>query len=384
MSPVVTMMIGRLDDWIEVLVKRDGILTTRATAHWAGIACFKRAYPIFRERGYRARLLAAAYRHHLHWSELIGGDIVLTIPHAWQRLFNESGLEVAPRMDEPVPEEIVAELYRKLPDFRRAYDARRDDGRGVRLVRADGAHAPRVHRLLPGPGGDGPRLHAPEPGPPVAPRRNRVTPLGELVADPGAGLVYGNRGCLHDAPDAIRRRVQRQALDRLPARVPRPAPHSRCMQPGRYTELFFLDEATAFAAGHRPCAECRREDYGRFRRSGTSFIPGRPVPTRSTASPRRAPRSRHASATSSRLVRRRPAGRRVRAPSGRAVPRAWRRTAEWTAAGYTRRLPRPAAAVTITPPSLVAVLGAGWSPDVPLLHPTSSRLPGTVRRPTRR
>ena len=73
-------------------------------ANWAGIACLKKAYGIFQERGYRARLLAAAYRHHLHWSELIGGDIVLTIPYKWQRLFNASDIEVRPRMDDPVPE----------------------------------------------------------------------------------------------------------------------------------------------------------------------------------------------------------------------------------------------------------------------------------------
>ena len=122
MSPVITMMVGRLDDWLQVLGKRDGILATPGYTSWAGIACLKRAYPIFQERGYRARLLAAAYRHHLHWSELIGGDIVLTIPYAWQRLFNESDLGVVPRMDDPVPEEIVAELERKFADFRRAYD----------------------------------------------------------------------------------------------------------------------------------------------------------------------------------------------------------------------------------------------------------------------
>jgi transaldolase len=122
MSPVITMMVGRLDDWLQVLEKRDGILATPGYVHWAGIACLKRAYPIFQERGYRARLLAAAYRHHLHWTELIGGDLVLTIPFAWQRLFNESDLEVVARMDEPVPEEIVAELYAKFADFRRAYD----------------------------------------------------------------------------------------------------------------------------------------------------------------------------------------------------------------------------------------------------------------------
>jgi transaldolase len=122
MTPVCTMMVGRLDDWLQVLVKRDGIVTNPGYAHWAGIACVKNAYPIFRERGYRARLLAAAYRHHLHWSELIGGDIGLTIPYAWQRLFNSSDVEVVPRMDDRVPEEIVSELYRKFADFRRAYD----------------------------------------------------------------------------------------------------------------------------------------------------------------------------------------------------------------------------------------------------------------------
>jgi transaldolase len=122
MLPVVTMMVGRLDDWIEVLVKRDGVLIDPGYPHWAGIACVKKAYPIFQERGYRARPLAAAYRHHLHWTELIGGDIVLTMPHAWQRLFNESDFEVVQRFDEPVPEQIVAELYRRFLDFRRAYD----------------------------------------------------------------------------------------------------------------------------------------------------------------------------------------------------------------------------------------------------------------------
>jgi transaldolase len=122
MSPVSTMMIGRLDDWMQVLIKRDGVMVDPGCAHWAGIACFKRAYGIFRERGYRARLLAAAYRHHLHWSELIGGDIVLTIPYPWQRLFNGSEIEVVPRMENPVPERALDELRRNFPDFRRAYE----------------------------------------------------------------------------------------------------------------------------------------------------------------------------------------------------------------------------------------------------------------------
>jgi len=122
MRPVATMMIGRLDDWLQVVAERDGVLLTPGVVSWAGIACFKHAFPIFRERGYRTRLLAAAYRSSLHWTELIGGDVVLTIPAKWQRLFNTSGIEVRPRFDEPVATEIVDELYEKLPDFRRAYE----------------------------------------------------------------------------------------------------------------------------------------------------------------------------------------------------------------------------------------------------------------------
>jgi transaldolase len=123
MSPVCTIMVGRLDDWMQVLVKRDRITVDPSVVHWAGLACMKRAYGLFKERGYRTRLLAAAYRHHLHWSQLIGGEVILTIPHAWQRRFNDSSIEVVPRMDEPVPLTIVDELYRSFHDFRRAYDA---------------------------------------------------------------------------------------------------------------------------------------------------------------------------------------------------------------------------------------------------------------------
>ena len=122
MRPVCTIMIGRMDDWVKVLEKRDGIMLTPGYADWAGIACLKKAYGIFQERGYRARLLAAAYRHHMHWSELIGGDIVLTIPYEWQKLFNASGIEVKERFQNPVSKEIVDTLYAKFADFRRAYD----------------------------------------------------------------------------------------------------------------------------------------------------------------------------------------------------------------------------------------------------------------------
>ena len=121
--PVCTIMVGRMDDWIHVLEKRDGIIVTPGYADWAGIACIKKAYGIYKERGYRARLLSAAYRHHMHWSELIGGDIVMTIPYEWQKLFNASSVEVKERFNNPVPEEVVSTLYEKFPDFRRAYDA---------------------------------------------------------------------------------------------------------------------------------------------------------------------------------------------------------------------------------------------------------------------
>jgi transaldolase len=122
MSPVCTIMVGRLDDWLEVAAGKAGTLLTPGAVNWAGIACVKRAYGIYRERGYRARLLAAAYRNHRHWSELIGGDIVLTIPYKWQRLFNASDIPVVPRFDDPVPAEALEELQAKLPDFVRAYE----------------------------------------------------------------------------------------------------------------------------------------------------------------------------------------------------------------------------------------------------------------------
>ena len=115
-------MIGRLDDWIKAIAKRDGIVITPGHLEWPGIAVMKKAYDIFKSRGYRTRLLAAAYRNHMHWSELIGGDLILTIPHEWQVLFNNSDVEVKSRIDDPVDPAVVAEIYRRFPDFRAAYD----------------------------------------------------------------------------------------------------------------------------------------------------------------------------------------------------------------------------------------------------------------------
>ncbi len=121
MGPVVTMMMGRLEDWLRVLTERDGIVADPAALPWSGVAVFKRAYQLFQERGYRARLLGAAIRHHLHWSELIGGDVIVTLPSVWQRRFNASDVEVRPRMDDAVDQRIIDELRRHFPDFERAY-----------------------------------------------------------------------------------------------------------------------------------------------------------------------------------------------------------------------------------------------------------------------
>lgn len=132
MTPVCTIMVGRLDDWMQVLMKRDSISANPGCVHWAGIAAIKRAYTIFHERGYRTRLLAAAYRHHMHWSELIGGDIILTIPYAWQVQINKSDIPVINRFEHPVPDDILQELMKRFPDFNRAYEPE-----GLRLEEFD-------------------------------------------------------------------------------------------------------------------------------------------------------------------------------------------------------------------------------------------------------
>jgi transaldolase len=123
MSPVVTMMVGRTDDWMKVVAKRDDIAINPEYLEWCGVACFKHAYGIYQGRGYRARLLAAAYRSFLHWTEFVGGDVTLTIPWEWQVKFNLSDVKPTPRMDVPVDKEIVTALYSSIPEFRRAFDA---------------------------------------------------------------------------------------------------------------------------------------------------------------------------------------------------------------------------------------------------------------------
>jgi transaldolase len=122
MGPVITVMMGRLEDWLRLQSERDGIVVDPSALPWSGVAVFKRTVDEFRARGLRARPLAAAIRHHLHWSELIGGDVIITMPAAWQRRFNASDVEVRPRMDEPVDPSIIEALRRHFPDFVRAYE----------------------------------------------------------------------------------------------------------------------------------------------------------------------------------------------------------------------------------------------------------------------
>jgi transaldolase len=120
MGPVCTIMVGRLDDWLKVAAEKENISIDPGYLEWAGVAVFKKTYDLFQKRVYRIRLLSAAFRNHMHWSEFIGGDVVISPPYAWQVRFNASDIEVLPRIDKPVEQRVVEELSRKFADFRRA------------------------------------------------------------------------------------------------------------------------------------------------------------------------------------------------------------------------------------------------------------------------
>ena len=145
-SPVCTIMVGRLDDWLKVVLDKENISTDPGYLEWAGVAVFKKTYALFVERGYRIRLLSAAFRNHMHWSELIGGDLVVSPPYSWQVRFNASDIPVVPRIDKPVDPRVVDELTKRFVDFRRAYDRGRPLGGRVRQLRAHPADAAPVHR----------------------------------------------------------------------------------------------------------------------------------------------------------------------------------------------------------------------------------------------
>ena len=203
--------------------------------------------------------------------------------------------------------------------------------------------------------------------------RNRVTPQSELIADPARGLVYGNRGCLHDDGGRVRRRYNGKRWIACRLRFKDWHRHP-LLQPGKFTELFFLDEATAMAAGHRPCALCRREDYVRFGELWSELHRG----------PRGADdidaRLHHERVDPATRAQRRHRARLEDLPDGAFVLRdgaPWLvrgpRLLRWTPAGYDAQVSRQAdeRARLLTPPSLVAVLRAGWDGAVPLFHPSA-------------
>jgi hypothetical protein len=206
------------------------------------------------------------------------------------------------------------------------------------------------------------------------PLQNRVTPLGEVIAAPERGLVYANRGPIHDAGGRVRERrcpTKRWIACQLEFRGRHRRP---LMAPGKFTELFFLDEATALAAGHRPCGECRYADYMHLTALWADLHPGQigaDAIDEQLDRERRDPRTKQ---------RRFHEAHFDTLPDGAFVlhenephvvlgPEILR----WSLAGYTDRVNRPAGgpATVITPPSLVALLRTDRTPLVPLVHPSA-------------
>ncbi len=212
------------------------------------------------------------------------------------------------------------------------------------------------------------------------PLQNRVTPYGEIVALPERGLLMGNRGILHDDTQRIVRswQVRRWIACRTAFR----GRHRQVMRPHSYTELFFLDEATAFAAGHRPCAECRHADYQRFKAAWAKGVGEQGGADQMDV-------VLHADRLAGRGTQQRKRRYRERIaalPDGTfinldgAAWLLWRgQLLEWSAAGYHARRPLPPAesrVEVLTPRSLVAVLCAGYPLQV---HPSAG---GTVETDT--
>ncbi len=203
------------------------------------------------------------------------------------------------------------------------------------------------------------------------PLRNRVLPTGEIVADPGRGLMMGNRGCLHGTGRDLgvsRWRSPLWLCCVLDWKGRRRDP----MPPGRWTALFFLDEATALAAGHRPCAYCRRADYSDFTRAWQAARDlGRrplareldPVLHAERVDRRRRQRTRQVAAGTL------PDGAMIR-DAGRVGLYLDGVLRPWSMRGYGAPLPlaAPGAVELLTPPSIVAAIAAGYRP---LLHPTA-------------
>ena len=211
------------------------------------------------------------------------------------------------------------------------------------------------------------------------PRQNRVTPFGEIVSVPERGTMMGNRGRLHDEAGLIRRpwQVKRWLVCLLEFH----GRHRVVMAPDRYTELFFLDEATALAAGHRPCFECRRKSYNAFVDAWAvgnagSFGDDRPTAELIDA---RLHEERVGPVRSKRTYPAKlgelPGG--VFVTLGEDRDRAYLlregRILEWSPGGYKRARRRPDGEVVsvLTPKSTVAATRAGYMPGV---HPSAKGL----------
>jgi transaldolase len=145
MGPVVTIMGGRLDDWLKTVVARDRVLIDPGYLEWAGVAALKKGYEEFQKRGLRSRILSAAFRNHMQWSELVGGDLVVSPPFDWQLRINENGFAADSRIDIPVDPQIIATLRARVPEFSRAYDV---DGMTVEEFEGFGATRVTLRQFL--------------------------------------------------------------------------------------------------------------------------------------------------------------------------------------------------------------------------------------------
>ena len=205
------------------------------------------------------------------------------------------------------------------------------------------------------------------------PRQNRVDPFGRLIAVPARGTLTGNRGCLHDANGKIVRRWTTRSW--IACLLSFKGRQRTVMTPNRWTELFFLDEATAFSAGHRPCGECRREDYVRFK---SAWVTGNPQFDLTTKTPIERidlilQRERVSDPPASTKVLftadidALPDGVFVLGPDGETPWMVWGdRLLRWTAEGYQEAIERPelASVNVLTPRSMVAAFDAGYRPQV--------------------
>jgi hypothetical protein len=238
-----------------------------------------------------------------------------------------------------------------------------------------------VH-MLPRPSKTFAASSTPSPIAPAMPLQNRVTPFGEIIATSARGLFMGNRGRLHDQNRTLRRQFtseQRWLICKTIFKDRHRAP----MTPGQYTELFFLDEATALAAGHRPCAECRHADYVRFKefwkatnRGSGGRQPGGSVSIGAEQIDSKLQQERRNADGTKRLFQTRcddlPDGVFVSLATGPDAYLVWReKIFHWTPAGYDtcHPIPRRTDVQVLTPPSTLRVIAAGYEP---IVHPTVS------------